>query len=104
MIFSIKAIIRAFVAPDHRLNCPPPLWQRVTAELHRRGRRHEAGAFLLGHERGGRREALDVVFYDELEPVLKLLEECGATPVSTMSESSLLLTGRTADALSALGA
>jgi cyanophycin synthetase len=45
-----------------------------------------------------------VVFYDELEPVLKLLEECGAAPVSTMSESSLLLAGRTADALSALGA
>jgi cyanophycin synthetase len=44
-----------------------------------------------------------IVFYDELEPVLKLLEECGATPASTMGESTLLLTGRTVDALSAIG-
>lgn len=69
MISLIKAIIRAFAAPEHRLNCPPSLWRRVTAELHRRGRnRHESGAFLLGHEHGGRREALDVVFYDDLDP------------------------------------
>jgi cyanophycin synthetase len=44
-----------------------------------------------------------IVFYDELEPVLKLLEECGATPALTMGESTLLLTGRTVDALSAIG-
>ena len=36
---------------------------------HRRGRnRHESGAFLLGHEHGGPRVALDVVFYDDLDP------------------------------------
>lgn len=69
MISSIKAIIRAFVAPDHRLSCPPVLWRRVTAELHRRGgRRHESGAFLLGLERAGRREAMDVIYYDDLDP------------------------------------
>jgi cyanophycin synthetase len=45
-----------------------------------------------------------VVFYDQLEPVLKLLKECGATPVATMSGSRLLLAGQPADALSALGA
>jgi cyanophycin synthetase len=45
-----------------------------------------------------------VLFYDKLEPVLSLLDECGATPVSKMSESGLLLAGRAVDALSALGA
>jgi proteasome lid subunit RPN8/RPN11 len=39
------------------------------AELHRRtSHRHESGAFELGHERGGRREATDVVYYDDLDP------------------------------------
>lgn len=69
MISSIKATIRAFVAPEHRLNCPPALWQRVISELDRRGqRRHESGAFLLGYERRGRREAVDAVYYDNLDP------------------------------------
>jgi hypothetical protein len=68
MISSIKTIIRALAAPDHRLNCPTALWDRAMNELHRRGhRRHESGAFLLGHDRGGRREALDIVFYDDLD-------------------------------------
>jgi proteasome lid subunit RPN8/RPN11 len=68
MIFSIKTTIRAFAAPDHQLNCPMALWNRAMAELHRRGRRrHESGAFLLGRERNGRREAIDIVFYDELD-------------------------------------
>lgn len=68
MISLIKTIIRACAAPDYRLNCPPALWDRAMSELHRRGRRrHESGVFLLGHERHGRREALDVVFYDELD-------------------------------------
>jgi proteasome lid subunit RPN8/RPN11 len=69
MISSIKATIRAFAAPEHRLNCPAKLWRGTLAELHRRGgRRHESGAFLLGSERSGRREAQDVVFYDDLDP------------------------------------
>jgi cyanophycin synthetase len=45
-----------------------------------------------------------VVFYDRLEPVLRLLKECGAVPISTIGESGLLLTGQATDALSALGA
>ena len=44
MILSIKATIRAFVAPDHKLSCPPVLWCHVMTE------------------------ALDAVFYDELSP------------------------------------
>jgi len=69
MISSIKTIIRAFAAPEHRLNCPTLLWVRTMAELHRRTqRRHESGAFLLGHDHGVRRAAVDVVFYDDLDP------------------------------------
>lgn len=69
MSFSIKAAIRAFVAPEHRLSCPSCTWQRIVGELERRGqRRHEAGAFLLGVECNGRRQVTDVVFYDELDP------------------------------------
>jgi cyanophycin synthetase len=45
-----------------------------------------------------------VVFYDKLNPLMKLLEECGARPVSMMSESSLLGVGQMADALSVVGA
>ncbi len=69
MTFSIKTIIRALLAPEHGLSCPRKLWWSLLAELDRRGeRRHEAGAFLLGFQRGKRREVTDVVFYDELDP------------------------------------
>jgi proteasome lid subunit RPN8/RPN11 len=69
MNFSIKAIIRAFAAPSHGLSCPQDLWHRTMTELHRRGgARHESGAFLLGRERRGRREASRAVFYDDLDP------------------------------------
>lgn len=69
MTFSIKTIIRAFAVPDHKLNCPTALWTRVMEELHRRGHgRHESGAFLLGNEADGRREATEVVFYEDLDP------------------------------------
>ena len=69
MNFSIKAIIRAFVAPRHRLRCPNRMWRRVVAELERRGRhRHESGVFLLGVDHGKQREVRDVVFYDDLDP------------------------------------
>jgi proteasome lid subunit RPN8/RPN11 len=38
-------------------------------ELARRGEgRHEAGVFLLGHVRGGRREVTSEIYYDELDP------------------------------------
>jgi hypothetical protein len=69
MSFSIKAIIRAFAAPGHRLRCPNRMWRQIVGELERRGRRrHEAGAFLLGVERDGQREVREAVFYDDLDP------------------------------------
>lgn len=69
MSYSIKAIIRAFAAPEHRVNCSLALWWRLTQELDRRGaRQHEAGAFLLGTRFGDKREVTDIVFYDELDP------------------------------------
>jgi proteasome lid subunit RPN8/RPN11 len=41
----------------------------VLDELRRRGEgTHEAGAFLLGKERSGKRHVRHVVFYDELDP------------------------------------
>jgi proteasome lid subunit RPN8/RPN11 len=69
MSFSIKAIIRAWLAPDHRVSCPSRYWKRLVGELERRGgHEHEAGAFLLGSERRGRYEVRDAVFYDDLDP------------------------------------
>ena len=68
MNFSIKATIRAWLAPKHRISCNSKLWRHIIAELERRGNHeHEAGAFLLGMERGGRFEINDVIFYDELD-------------------------------------
>lgn len=68
MSFSIKAIIRAFVAPEHRLSCSYRVWRQIVAELERRGgRRHEFGVFLLGVERGERREVREAIFYDDLD-------------------------------------
>jgi proteasome lid subunit RPN8/RPN11 len=67
--FSIKAVIRAFVVPEHQISCSSRTWRWIVGELERRGQRqHEAGAFLLGIERRGRLEVINVVFYDELDP------------------------------------
>lgn len=69
MSFSIKATIRAWLAPDHRLSCRSRYWMQIVGELDRRGRRrHEAGAFLLGIERRGRFQVCDTVYYDDLDP------------------------------------
>jgi hypothetical protein len=69
MNFSIKATMRAWLTPKRGLVCSSDLWKKIIAELERRGnRRHEAGAFLLGHNLDGRREAREVVFYDDLDP------------------------------------
>lgn len=68
MIFSIRAIIRAFVAPNHAIRCSPDLWNEVLGELERRGGgQHEAGAFLLGTISGKKRNIVGVVYYDELD-------------------------------------
>lgn len=68
MNFSIKAIIRAFVAPEHRILCNKRRWRELILELERRGQHvHEAGAFLLGHERAGIRQITDVIYYDDLD-------------------------------------
>lgn len=69
MDFSLTATIRAFVAPSHRLSCSAGRWRQIVAELERRGgHRHEAGVFLLGVERAGRKRVLDTIFYDDLDP------------------------------------
>lgn len=68
MSFSIRATIRGFVAPDHRLACPLALWRRLLQELQRRGRgRSESGAFLLGRVSGRRRRIESIAYYDELD-------------------------------------
>jgi hypothetical protein len=69
MNFSIKATIRAFVAPEHRLTCASSAWRQIVAELERRGQgQHESGVFLLGVHHGERREVQAAVYYDELDP------------------------------------
>jgi hypothetical protein len=69
MTSSIKAIIRAWWVPEHRVNCRFSLWKQIVIELARRGgHTHEAGVFLLGVEKNGRREVTETVFYDDLDP------------------------------------
>lgn len=69
MTFSIKATMRAWWAPEHRVSCSRRLWKRLISELDRRGgQRHEAGAFLLGRESDGRLEAIEPIYYDDLDP------------------------------------
>jgi hypothetical protein len=69
MTFSLKATIRAWLAPRHRLSCPSRYWREIVGELYRRGEnRHEAGVFLLGVQRDGRREVQAAIYYDDLDP------------------------------------
>jgi hypothetical protein len=69
MAFSLTAIIRAFVAPKHRLCCSSRTWRWIVGELERRGGgRHEAGVFLLGIDQAGRKQVREAVFYDDLDP------------------------------------
>jgi hypothetical protein len=51
------------------LHIARPLWNELTSELHRRTEnRHESGAFLLGHRKESDRQALNLIYYDELDP------------------------------------
>lgn len=69
MTFSIRAIIRGLVAPEHRLSCSSRLWRAGLMELKRRGDgRRESGAFLLGTQQGERRVVKRFVYYDDLDP------------------------------------
>lgn len=69
MTTSIRRIIRAAVAPRHKLSCARHVWQAMQDELARRGDgRRESGAFLLGLRRGDQREVVRYVAYDDLDP------------------------------------
>jgi hypothetical protein len=70
MNFSIAETTRRVVAPRHKLSCSWLLWHRVCGRLRDRGRARtrESGAFLLGHDRAGRRRIVDFVLYDDLDP------------------------------------
>lgn len=55
--------------PEPCLRMTRGLWDHLALELHRRTEGcHEAGAFLLGRQVATAREALDVVYYDDLDP------------------------------------
>ena len=69
MNFSIRAIIRGFVAPEHFLSCSNHLWNAGLTEIKHRGAgRRESGAFLLGDESYGIRRIKRFLFYDDLDP------------------------------------
>jgi proteasome lid subunit RPN8/RPN11 len=69
MTFSIRKIIRAFAAPEHRLSCSSRLWRDGFEELRRRTEgTHESGAFLLGDRDSERRRITRFVYYDDLDP------------------------------------
>ena len=69
MTFSLRAIIRAFVAPRHRLRCHRTVWRQGIAEIARRGKgQHESGAFLLGRRQGLRGQVLRFAYYDDFDP------------------------------------
>lgn len=54
---------------DPSLRIARPLWDELTAELHRRTEdRHESGAFILGRKDETGRTASAVVYYDDLDP------------------------------------
>jgi proteasome lid subunit RPN8/RPN11 len=54
---------------DNKLIVARRVWLDGLAELCRRGgMKHEAGAFLLGTQDGGRRVGTKWVFYDDLDP------------------------------------
>lgn len=54
---------------DPCLRLKSKFWNSLIIGLHRRTEgRHESGAFLLGHKTETSRKAIEVVYYDELDP------------------------------------
>ena len=53
-----------------RLACSAAVWDAGVRELNKRtrGKRRESGAFLLGHDGDGRKEILEFVYYDDIDP------------------------------------
>ena len=69
MNFSIQRIIRAAIAPKHRISCSISLWRTGLQELRKRGGGcRESGAFLLGTRYKNRCQVNSFIFYDDLEP------------------------------------
>lgn len=70
MNFSIAAITRRLLAPQHKLSCSRQLWRELLSALRERGRRgsRESGAFLLGRREAGRARIVGFVPYDDLDP------------------------------------
>ena len=69
MNFSIPAIMRRLVAPQHELSCPWHVWLRLLVGLRHRGRFvRESGAFLLGTEGETGRHITEFVLYDDIDP------------------------------------
>lgn len=56
--------------PEPRIICASAVWDAGVRELEKRtlnGQR-ESGAFLLGHDRGGYKEIVEFVYYDDIDP------------------------------------
>lgn len=70
MNFSIRAIIRRLLAPQHKLSASSSTWRNLCADLRDRGNgsTRESGAFLLGHRNGDRARIVEYVLYDDLDP------------------------------------
>jgi len=69
MNFSLRAIIRVFIAPKHSLSCKKEVWVSGLRELKTRGGgRRESGAFLLGKNENGIRRIHRFIYYDDLDP------------------------------------
>ena len=66
---SIRATIRALMAPNHQLSCRRSIWEAGLAELSLRGQgQRESGAFLLGSRNNKRATVKRFIYYDDLDP------------------------------------
>lgn len=54
---------------SHGITFNQQLWRSLLEQLRQRSEGcHESGAFLLGKKNNTRREVLDIIFYDDLDP------------------------------------